>query len=367
MQDFITRKARPEVFRLKPYVPGKPIDEVKRELGLDDIIKMASNENPLGPCPKAVEAIKQVLDQLNIYPDSNCFQLKEKLARKLHINDEQIIIGNGSDEILMLIASAFVTPADEIIFCQPSFAEYEFTSTVMGGNMVAVPLKEDFSHDLDAILNSINEKTKLIYLCNPNNPTGNIVAEKDLDRFMEKVPADILVVIDEAYFEYANHPEYVSGLKYLHSGKPVMVLRTFSKIYGLAALRVGYGITSIEIAQAIQKVKEPFNVNMLAQVAACAALDDIEHLNKSKTVNLQGRKYLYDEFDKMGLSYVPTEANFVFVNVGKDSKEVFQALLKKGIIIRPGNIFGFPEYLRITIGTPEENERFIKGLQSVLS
>lgn len=365
MDTFIKQKARPEIFNLKPYVPGKPIEEVKRELGIDDIIKLASNENPLGPSPKAVEAIKDTLSNLQIYPDSNNYNLKRKLVSLTKHDERGIVVGNGSDELLKLIAEAFLNPGDEVIFADPSFSEYEFTATIMGAKSIKVPVT-NFKHDLEAMLDAITDKTKIIYICNPNNPTGTVVTEADLDKFMDLVPNDVLIVFDEAYFEYVDNPDYISGLKYVNAGRNAIVLRTFSKIYGLAGLRIGYGLTTVEIAGAIERVTEPFNVNLLAQVAATVALDDTEHLENSRKMNQAGKEYLYQEFAAMGLKYVETEANFIFVDVGQDCKEVFNKLLRLGVIIRTGDIFGYPTFIRVTIGSLEENQRFINGLKKAM-
>jgi histidinol-phosphate aminotransferase len=365
MPDFIKEKARPEIFTLKPYVPGKPIEEVKREIGIQDIIKMASNENPLGPSPKAMEAVAGILGQLHQYPDANCFYLKKRLASFTGIEAAGILIGNGSDELLKLLAETFLNRGDQIIYAQPSFSEYEFTAKIMGAECIEVPLT-NFTHDLDAMLKAITEKTKMVYICNPNNPTGTIVSNTEIESFMEKVPDDVLVVFDEAYYEYVERQDFGSGLKYVQAGRNAIVLRTFSKIYGLAALRVGYGLTTPAIAQAVEMVTEPFNVNMVAQVAALAALDDTDHVNKSVEVNSMGKKYLYSEFEKISLYYVPTDANFIFVDTGKNCQEVFKALLQMGIIIRTGDIFGHPNFIRVTVGTASENERFIQGLRQVL-
>lgn len=365
MSNFVNENARPEIFNLKPYVPGKPIEEVKRELGLDDIIKLASNENPLGGSPKGLQAIKDNLEQLHIYPDSNCYNLRTKLASFLKVSPDNLIIGNGSDELLKLLAETFLNKDDEVLLPQPSFAEYEFTATIMGGKCVSVPLK-DFKLDLNGMLAAITDRTKIIYICNPNNPTGSIVAEEEIKDFMDKVPEHVLVVFDEAYFEYAENKSYQSGLSYVLQGRNAIVFRTFSKIYGLAALRVGYAITTPAIAGAVERVTEPFNVNMMAQVAATAAIDDQEHVKKSYDLNSQGKKYLYSEFDSMGLKYVETDANFIFVDTGKDSKELFNHLLKKGVIIRTGDIFGYPSFIRVTVGTMEENKRFIDSLKNIL-
>ena len=365
MSEFIQSKARPQIFNLKPYVPGKPIEEVQRELGIDDIIKLASNENPLGPSPLGKNAFSAAVDKLHIYPDANCFKLKQKLSELLDCDPQGLLIGNGSDELLKLLAETFLNSGDEIIFAQPSFAEYEFTATIMGATSVKVPLI-DFKHDLEAMLAAVNPHTKMVYICNPNNPTGTIVTAEEIDSFMARVPQDVLIIFDEAYYEYVESPAYASGIKYVKQGRNAVVLRTFSKIYGLAALRVGYGVTTPDIAAAVERVTEPFNVNTPAQVAATAALDDKEHLEQSRKVNQAGKNYLYEEFEKLQLKYLKTDANFIFVDTGKDSQEVFQGLLKQGVIIRSGDIFGYPTYIRVTVGNEKENARFIEGLKKIL-
>lgn len=365
MNQFVMKRARSAIFNIKPYIPGKPIEEVKRELGLEDIIKLASNENPLGPSPLAQKAAASILSQMHYYPDSNCFDLKQKLSQRFNLPMDSILIGNGSDELLKLVAETFLNPGDQVVLPEPSFSEYEFTTRVMDGVCVTVPLSE-FSHDLPAMLQAVNEHTKIVYICNPNNPTGTIVDQNQVDEFMAQVPNDVLVVFDEAYYEYADSPDYVSGLRYLREGKNVIVCRTFSKIYGLAALRIGYAFTTAEIASAIRRVTEPFNVNAVAQTAALAALDDYEHLQASQELNQQGRQYLYEQLDMLGLTYVPTQANFLFVNTGQNCRKVFEGLLQQGVIVRTGDIFGYPTYIRVTIGTPVENARFIKSLRNVL-
>ncbi|MGI5921390.1 MAG: histidinol-phosphate transaminase [Syntrophomonadaceae bacterium] len=365
MTDFIKKKARPEIFSIKPYVPGKPIDEVKRELGLEDIIKLASNENPLGPSPAAVAAISTALPKLQLYPDANCYYLKAKIAAVTGLNQDNVVIGNGSDELLKLIAETFLNKDDNIIFANPSFSEYEFTARIMGAQCIAVPLT-NFTHDLDAMVQAITPQTKLIYICNPNNPTGTIVTSEQTDAFMRQIPEDILVIFDEAYYEYVDSKSYSSGIKYINQGRNVIVLRTFSKIYGLASLRVGYGLTTPAIAGAIERVTEPFNVNTLAQVGALAAIDDQDHVLKSHKVNSAGKEYLYAEFDALGLKYVPTEANFIFVDTGRNCQEVFSKLLAQGVIVRSGDIFGYDTFIRVTVGTQEENARFISSLKKVL-
>jgi histidinol-phosphate aminotransferase len=365
MSEFIKAKARPEIFNIKPYIPGKPIDEVKRELGLNDVIKIASNENPLGPSPAAIAAISLALPELHLYPDANCYYLKNKIAQTTGFNKDNVLIGNGSDELLKFIAETFLNKGDEIIVAKPTFSEYEFTARVLGGECVTVPLK-DFTNDLNAMLKAVTPKTKLMYICNPNNPTGTIVTGEEIDDFMQKVPEDIIVIFDEAYAEFAESKTFTSGMKYVKQDKNVIVLRTFSKIYGLASLRVGYGLTTPDIAGAIERVREPFNVNTLAQVGALAAIDDNEHITLSRKVNSEGKKYLYSAFSEMGLNYVPTEANFILVDTGKNCQEVFRKLLTQGVIIRTGDVFGYNTFIRVTVGTREENTRFIHSLKKVL-
>lgn len=366
MQNFVDKYTRIELQALKPYVPGKPIDEVKRELGIDDIIKLASNENPLGPSPLAVDALGGVLRDLHLYPDANCYYLKSKISSLTDIDSSGVLIGNGSDELLKLMAETFISKGDQVILGSPSFSEYEFAAKIMGAECIKVPLK-DFKHDLDAMLSAISDRTRMVFICNPNNPSGTIVDADEIDRFMSAVPEHVLVVFDEAYIEYVESDNFVSGLRYVKEGKNAIVFRTFSKIYGLAALRIGYGLTTPAIAAAIEKVTEPFNVNMLAQVAALAALDDNEHVHKSQDTNSKGKKYLYKELEQMGLSYVATEANFIFLDTGTDCQKVFKELMAMGVIIRTGDIFGYPSYIRVTVGSPDENERFILSLKKVLA
>jgi len=302
---------------------------------------------------------------MHFYPDANCFYLKNELASKYGFGTDHFIIGNGSDELLKLLAETFLSPGDEVIFGQPSFSEYEFTATIMGANCIYVPLN-DFKHDLPAMADAITSRTKILYFCNPNNPTGTIVEKAEVDQFMARIPEDILIIFDEAYVEYNESPDFVSGLEYLKQNCNVIVLRTFSKIYGLAALRIGYGITRPEIAAAVDRVTEPFNVNMLAQTAAIAALGDKEHVKASRRMNAAGKVYLGAVFNAMGLKYVPTEANFIFVDTGRNCREIFKQLLQKGVIVRTGDIFGYPTFIRVTIGSQEENERFIHSLKEIL-
>ncbi|NLI69264.1 MAG: histidinol-phosphate transaminase [Firmicutes bacterium] len=352
--------------RIKPYVPGKPVEEVKRELGLDDVIKLASNENPLGPSPMALEALKEALPALNYYPDGSCFLLKEALASRLDLQGDQLIFGNGSDEVLKLLAEAYLEPGDEVIVPTPSFSEYEFVTRIMGGEVKYAPLKPDFSYDLETMLDMVTNLTRLIFVCSPNNPTGTIVTGKDLDDFMRRLPQGVIVVIDEAYAEYVTTPEYPQSLKYVRQGAPVIVLRTFSKIHGLAGLRIGYGAAPAELIADLDRVCEPFNVNQAAQVAALAALDDEEHLRRSIALVEEGRVRMARGLQDIGLQPVPSQANFYFVDTGFDARQVFDRLLRRGVIVRSGDIFGFPTFIRVNFGLPEENVRFLKALEEVL-
>ncbi|NLM25390.1 MAG: histidinol-phosphate transaminase [Firmicutes bacterium] len=358
-------ETRREILAIKPYIPGKPIEEVQKEYGLSKVIKLASNENPLGASAKAMEAISNHFSKLSIYPDGNCTELKAELAKNLKIDHDQIIIGNGSDEVLKLIGEAYLTSDDQVIMADPTFSEYQYVARLMGAAEELVPLK-DHKHNLKEMLQRITPQTKIIFICNPNNPTGTIVNQDRLVEFLKAVPSNILVVIDEAYYEYVQASDYPQTISLLKDFENIIITRTFSKVHGLASLRVGYGIAHPKIIANLNRVKEPFNVNSLAQVAAIASLRDQEHLAKSVTVNEQGKLYLYQELEKLGLEYIPTEANFIMFNVRRDANTLFEELLKKGIIIRSGSIFNMPSYIRLTIGTMEENESFIRALKEVL-
>ncbi|MCC5910774.1 MAG: histidinol-phosphate transaminase [Clostridiaceae bacterium] len=353
---------RHQIKELSPYQPGKPIEDVKREYGLKEVIKMASNENPLGCSPKVKESILEVLDSLNYYPDGNATDLKEAIAKKFNIEPTQVQPSSGSDEMVDLIAKTFLNEGDEAILADVTFPRYLTTTKMMGATPVVVPLK-DFAYDLEGMKNAITDKTKLIWLCNPNNPTGTMFTEEVLLDFLQVVPKDAIVVYDEAYNEYVTRKDYPhDSIKLLESYPNIIIMRTFSKVYGLAALRVGYTIASKEILMNIDKVRGPFNVNKLAQVAAITALLDDEFLSKSYEVNKEGKEYLYKSFEEMDIFYAPSETNHIFLNVGKDCKEVFLALQKLGIIIRPM----YKTYIRVSIGTMEENQKFIAALKEVL-
>lgn len=346
---------------ISPYVPGKPIEELERELGISGSIKLASNENPLGPSPKAVNAVKKALEGLNRYPDGSGFYLSQALAKKLDVENNQIILGNGSNELIELAVRTFVQPGDEVVSADPSFVVYKMITQAAGGANVIVPCK-NMTHDLDAMAEAITPKTKLVFIANPNNPTGTMNTKAEIDRFMAKVPDHVLVCVDEAYFEYVTRADYPDSIDYLREGKNILALRTFSKIYGLAGLRIGYGITTAEINEMMNKVRQPFNTNSLGQIGALAALSDRKHVEKSVTLNNEGKQLLYREFDKLGVKYIPTETNFILFETQRDAKDLYTTLLKKGVIIRPMG----PTRLRVTIGLPEENQRFVKELEEAL-
>ena len=355
------------ILRLKPYEGGKPIEELKRELGIDgDIIKLASNENPLGASRKAVEAIRKSAENVYLYPDGNSYYLKKKMSEKLGVEEDNIIFGNGSDELLELIYRTFATKKeDEILYCYPTFIEYKLIGMAFNKKIKELPLK-NYRYDIDALIENINENTRIIFLNTPNNPTGTIIKRNDIESIIEKVNSSCLVVIDEAYYEYAIKEDDYEELLDLYKNNNVIILRTFSKAYGLAGLRIGYGIAQSEIIGFLNRTRPPFNVNLLAQEAAIAALDDSEHINKSVELNRQGKEFLYYEFNKMGIDYVKTYSNFILFDVKKDANYVYEELLKKGVIVRSMAGYGYKTSLRVTIGTLKENETFINRLKEVL-
>jgi len=358
----LTIKFREEIKDLAAYKPGKPIEDVKREYGLKDVVKLASNENPLGYSPKVKEALIDAIEDLAIYPDGNSTILKEAIASKLNLTPNQVLPSSGSDEMVDMISKTFINKSDEVIMADITFPRYISTCKMMGGTPVIVPLK-DWTYNLDGMLSAITDKTKLIWLCNPNNPTGTMFTEESLLNFLNNVPKDIVVVYDEAYNEYVTDDRYPkNSIELLKEYPNLIVMRTFSKMYGLAALRVGYTMASEEIIDNINKIRGPFNVNKLAQVAAITALEDEEFVKKCYEVNKEGKDYLYSEFDKLGLDYPVSETNHIFVNVENDANEVFIELQKRGMIIRP--ITG--TWIRVTIGTKEQNEMFISLLKEVI-
>lgn len=353
---------REEIKNIQPYKPGKPIEDVKREYNIEKVVKLASNENPLGCSPKVKEAIINAVDKLAIYPDGNHTELKNILAKKHKVKADNILPSSGLDEMIDMIAKTFIGKNDEAIMADITFPRYAQTTEIMGGRPVIVPLKE-FSFDLNGILEKISPRTKVIWICNPNNPTGTMITEREFVEFLDKVPSNILVISDEAYREYVTKDDYpFNSIDLTKKYENLLIMRTFSKAYGLAGIRVAYTIGNKEILQYINRVRGPFNVNSLAQVAAIAAIEDEEFLKKSYEINLQGKNFLYEEFDKLKLHYVPSETNHILVNVGRDGQEVFIEMQKRGVIIRP--VMG--NYIRVSIGTMDENKMFIKNLIEVL-
>ncbi len=357
---------RPELRSLKKYIPGKSIEEVQREYGLPEVIKLASNENPLGSSPKALAAMHAELAKVNLYPEPTCPDLTRDLAARINLAPESILFGNGADGVLTIIAQAFVNAGDEAIFCPPTFVVYDQVVQVMGGVCRQVPMGGDFRHNVADIVKAITPKTKLILICNPNNPTGTIVRKAEADWLMERVPPHAIVAFDEAYSDFVEDPDYPDSLEYIRQGRNVIVLRTFSKIYGLAGLRIGYALSTPELIDVMAKVRESFPVNRVAQAGARAALTDEAFRQQTLSVNRAGKKFLYQRFGDLGLEFVPTEANFIFVNFGVDSKEVFQRLLRLGVVVRPGFIWNLNTWARVTIGTQRDNEKFIAALERVL-
>lgn len=356
--------ANPQLKDLKAYEPGKPIEDVARELGLDpnNIIKLASNENPLGPSPLAIEAIKKATEHSEIYPDGGGWKLKNAIADKFDLELDNIVLGNGSNEIIELIGHAFLKQDDEIIVSNHAFVVYKLMAKVFGANAVEIP-DPNFQHDLISMAKACTDKTKEIFVTNPNNPTGTLASQEEIDEFMELVPEHVIVCFDEAYYEFLDTPP--DTVKYIREGRNVVVLRTFSKIQGLAALRVGYGITTPEIAEVLNRTRQPFNVNALAQAGALAGLEDTAHQEKTKKITDEGRELLQSTFQELGIEYVPSYANFVMLKVG-DADRVFVEMQKKGVIIRSMTSYNLPEWIRVTIGTEEQNQRFIQVLNEVL-
>lgn len=352
------------VQRLVPYVPGKPIEELERELGLSNIIKLASNENPLGPSKKALAAIQSALPSLALYPDGNGFNLKKALAEKYAVETSQITLGNGSNELLELVARAFLTPELEVVFSQYAFAVYPLVTQAIGATAVIAPAL-NYGHDLNAMRQRITEKTRLVFIANPNNPTGTLLDFADLDNFIGSLPATCICVLDEAYYEFIDNG--VDTVNWLKKYPNLLITRTFSKAYGLAGLRVGYGLSSQALADVLNRVRQPFNNNTLALVAAEAALADIEHLDNTIATNASGRQYLGEGFDQLGLEWLSSAGNFMLVNLNRSALPIYESLLRRGVIVRPVGVYELPNHLRITIGTFDENRLFLQALTDVLS
>jgi histidinol-phosphate aminotransferase len=354
---------------LTPYIPGKPIEETQREYGLKDVIKLASNENPLGPSPMAVKALAESLTRLNLYPDGSSFYLKRRLAQHLGVDPATLVLGSGSNEVIELLIRTFMDVDDEAIITAGSFAMYKVGLHEHGKRYVEVPMKNGHWTDLDAIAARVSAKTRLLFVANPENPTGTWFGKKPFERFLDAVKArnpDTLVVMDEAYLEYVTEADYPNSLVYHKDYPSLVTLRTFSKIYGLAGLRLGYGVMRPELAGYMNRIRMPFNVTATAQVGGLAALDDAAHVEKSRQLNAAGLKYLSSELPKLGVAIVPSQANFIFVDLGRPAGPVFEALLRKGIITRPVANYGFPNALRVTTGLQAENERLVAALREVL-
>ena len=352
------------VAALKPYEPGKPIEEVQRELGLTDVVKLASNENPLGPSPMAVAALRAAIDGLNRYPDGGSYALINKIAAHHGLSAAHIFMGCGSVEILNLLAYLFIRPGLNAVTSEHAFAIYELVVAASGGITKTVPMK-DYTFDLDAIGGAVDEHTRVIFLANPNNPTGTIYRRDAWERLLARLPEHLVVVADEAYFEFVRDPGYPNALNYLADHPKLIVLRTFSKIFGLAGLRVGYGVAHPKMVNLLNNVRQPFNINLLAQAAVLAAMDDHEYVRRTLEVNAQGIEYLEREFNRLKVRFVPTQGNFFLVEVG-DGVEIYNALLKRGVIVRPMHGYQFPRHVRISVGLPEENRRLIEALTAVL-
>jgi histidinol-phosphate aminotransferase len=354
-------KVHPDIVSLSPYVPGKPIEELQRELGLARVIKLASNENPMGPSPKALAALSEGTATLHRYPDGGAFRLREALADRWKVTPDQVILGNGSDEILGLLARTFLSPGDEAVMADQTFVIYKMEVTAAHGKPITVPLKQ-WRHDLQAMADAITDRTRLLFLCNPNNPTGTMVSADEVEHLLARVPAHVVVVFDEAYFEYVRSQQFPDSMAYVKQGRNVIVLRTFSKIYGLAGLRIGYGVATEEITNFLNRVRPPFNANSLAQRAALAALGDDEHVARSRAANAVGMEQMVKGLAALGLTPIPSEANFVYVDVGRDGRTLFEAMLRGGIIVR--HIEG--AMVRVTIGLEEENREFLAALKRVI-
>lgn len=354
------------IVHLPVYEPGKPIEEVKKELGLKEVTKLASNENPFGCSPKALEAIQAEIVNTSLYPDGASAALAEEIAKHYGVATNQLIFGAGSDEIILMLSRAYLVQGDETVMATHTFPQYKHNAEIEGATIIEVPLV-DGVHDLKGMLAAVTAKTKIVWICNPNNPTGTMNSHWEIESFLQAVPSHVLVVLDEAYFEYCVGTDYPDSLKLLEQYKNVILLRTFSKVYGLASLRIGYGIGHPDVIRSINQVREPFNTTRFAQAAALAAIKDQEFVAKCREANKIGIQYLNGQFDELGLSYYPAYGNFIMVHVGLPAAEVFDGLLKRGIIVRGGHKLGFPESIRVTVGSQEQNEKFVAALKEVLN
>ena len=357
--------ANEHILGIAPYEPGKPVEELEREVGIHDAIKLASNENPLPPSDRVQQAIIAALPNLNRYPDGSGYYLRQALAKKHDVSADQVILGNGSNELIELVVRSFLKSGDEAVVPHPSFVVYPMIVQAAGGIRVMVMLK-DHRLDLEAMARAITPMTKIVFIANPNNPTATIVTKDEVAHFMSRLPERTIVVFDEAYLEFAQGPDFPDTLEYVKQGRKVVTLRTFSKAASLAGLRIGYGIADADCVALMNRIRQPFNVNALGQVAALAALEDEAHTLECVRMIEAGRHYLYDEFNGLGVKYVPSRANFILVDVGRSASDIYQRLLKEGVIVRPMTPFGMESALRISVGTPQENRRLVKALRTVL-
>jgi histidinol-phosphate aminotransferase len=358
---------KPHIRELTPYPPGKPIEELERELGISGSIKLASNESPLGPSRRTTEAIFRATEELNRYPDGSCYYLRRAVEEKLGVGGDQLIFGCGSDEMLEILAKCVIGEGDEAVFPWPSFAMYPIVTRGMGGKPVEVPLDDAYRADVGAVLDAVTERTKIVFLANPNNPTGTSIGQADFDRLLDGLPEDVLLVHDEAYLEYVRRPDFPDTIAAIRRRPTVVGLRTLSKIYSLAGLRVGYAVADAELIGFLERARHPFNVNSLAQAAGVAALADTEHLERVRQLTHEGLARFEEAFDELGLGYARSDANFVLVEAGTDAADLYERLLRRGVITRTMGAFGLPTHLRVSVGLPEENERFVAALRAELA
>jgi len=356
--------ARKCIRDITPYKAGKPIEELERELGIKNIAKLASNENPIGSSKKAIKAILEIAQRLNRYPDASAFYLKKKLSGALGVETSNIILGNGSNEIIEFVVRAYLNEGEEVILADPTFLIYRIVVAIQGGKAVEVPLK-DFTYDLLAMKKAITPNTKIVFIANPNNPTGTSVGKKTLDEFLKDLPKNIIVVVDEAYNEFVEREDFPKGLEYVDKGN-VVVLRTFSKAHGLSGLRIGYGVARPELIEYMEKVRQPFNINSIAQAAALASFEDEAFIKKTRDLVLKQKRLICKALDKMGIGYVKSDTNFILIDTKQNGKEIFDAMLKEGVIVRDMAAYKLNNYIRVTIGMPEENKKFLKALEKIV-
>lgn len=359
--------ARPNVLQMEPYQPGKPIEAVQRELGLTEVIKLASNENPLGASPRALEAIQAALSSVHLYPDGDAYTLRAALADFHQLPPDHFLFGNGSDEIIHYLGLAFLNPGDELIMGDPSFTRYEAAAYLNNAVLRKIPLTPDFRHDVPAMRDAVNERTKLIFIANPNNPTGTLTYHQEVEKLLQDLPESVLLILDEAYFEYVDHPDYPNGIDYVQQGLNVVAMRTFSKAYGLAGLRAGYAVARPELIDPMNRLREPFNLNALAQAACVAALQDQSHVQQTRKLNQASLRTFYQCCERLGLRYVPSYANFLLIDTARHARAVFDALLREGVITRSGEPLGLPQFIRVNTGTPDQNQRFVEAFEKVMA